>query len=466
MKILWTEEDDALLRSLWASQGSACASYFPGRTLASIRNRAKKLKLSRVGYTWTPEEDAIIKQYYFSEGKSIVARLPGRTLNTIYARAQQLGVQRDTTPETFTEMERDIIKKWYHQDKEKMYRLLPKHTKKGCKREARTLGLLKDFDGTPWTAEEEQYLREHYPTEGTSCFSHFTERTWSSVNGKVRNLGLLIDDEHQRQAILNSAPWTPEQDAILRAYYPVEGGACYTRVPPHTANACRCRARNLGITYDCDRHVLPTGEIKVRQGNNASEFLETGMTKGRLTLIEPMPGRATDGSILWRCVCTCGKEAVVSSHNLRNGVTQSCGCIRSEAQGKVLKQFMATDAGKAVRERSEKELPFRTGMFEGTNASSLLSGYVRKDNPTGVRGVSKTRSGRFIAQIRYKGVRYNLGTYDTLDEAAVARKRAEDIIRPELERIMGDASDALKELRKSLISKRAKSIQSESNTPK
>ena len=34
---------------------------------------------------------------------------------------------------------------------------------------------------------------------------------------------------------------------------------------------------------------------------------------------------------LWRCACDCGGESIASIGNLRNGHTQSCGCLRSTA---------------------------------------------------------------------------------------------------------------------------------------
>lgn len=50
---------------------------------------------------------------------------------------------------------------------------------------------------------------------------------------------------------------------------------------------------------------------------------------GRLVVLR------TDGSdkwydSFWLCKCDCGKEAVVRGGNLRNGHTQSCGCLQSE----------------------------------------------------------------------------------------------------------------------------------------
>lgn len=39
---------------------------------------------------------------------------------------------------------------------------------------------------------------------------------------------------------------------------------------------------------------------------------------------------AKSRAILWNCVCSCGNKCVVSTNNLRNGHTQSCGCYLKE----------------------------------------------------------------------------------------------------------------------------------------
>ena len=33
---------------------------------------------------------------------------------------------------------------------------------------------------------------------------------------------------------------------------------------------------------------------------------------------------------MWKCICKCGKEAIISGTNLRTGVTRSCGCLAKE----------------------------------------------------------------------------------------------------------------------------------------
>lgn len=55
----------------------------------------------------------------------------------------------------------------------------------------------------------------------------------------------------------------------------------------------------------------------------------TGKRFGRLTVIEEC-GRNAKRGILWRCVCDCGKEAIVPGETLRRGESQSCGCLRAD----------------------------------------------------------------------------------------------------------------------------------------
>ena len=55
----------------------------------------------------------------------------------------------------------------------------------------------------------------------------------------------------------------------------------------------------------------------------------TGHRYGRLLVIERYmaPDSAARGwRTIWRCVCDCGTEKLVSGHDLGSGCTQSCGC--------------------------------------------------------------------------------------------------------------------------------------------
>lgn len=51
----------------------------------------------------------------------------------------------------------------------------------------------------------------------------------------------------------------------------------------------------------------------------------TGKRVGRLTVIE-RAGNEKQGQARWRCICSCGNEAIVPGRHLRNGKVKSCGC--------------------------------------------------------------------------------------------------------------------------------------------
>ncbi len=60
------------------------------------------------------------------------------------------------------------------------------------------------------------------------------------------------------------------------------------------------------------------------------KFLDLkGNVFGRLTAIERV-GKDKSNRALWRCVCECGNEKIVTSGNLRSGNVRSCGCLAKE----------------------------------------------------------------------------------------------------------------------------------------
>ena len=121
---------------------------------------------------------------------------------------------------------------------------------------------------------------------------------------------------------------------------------------------------------------------------------------GLLIAIEPVAEKAKDGSIKWKCKCDCGGETIVSSNKLLQNHTTSCGC-----KG-------------IVEARNAKT------YVDGTCLELLFSSKLRKNNTSGHTGVSMKR-GRWIAYINVSKKKYSLGSFDTLEEAAKARKNAE-----------------------------------------
>jgi hypothetical protein len=54
-----------------------------------------------------------------------------------------------------------------------------------------------------------------------------------------------------------------------------------------------------------------------------------GLTFGRLTVIE-RAGVSKNRFALWKCLCVCGSQRILSTATLTTGQTKSCGCMRRE----------------------------------------------------------------------------------------------------------------------------------------
>lgn len=157
---------------------------------------------------------------------------------------------------------------------------------------------------------------------------------------------------------------------------------------------------------DCGREHLVTAK-DLRKGNTKScgcqkrpIFDLTGLTFGRLTVVAPT-GRTYQNNQIWHCVCSCGNEVDVMGRSLTSGNTKSCGCLSFE------KRSSPPDSLDKSR-------------------ASMLNNKIPSNNTSGIRGVSyNKRSGKWSAYIKFKGVFYHLGMYKDIGDAEKARKEAE-----------------------------------------
>lgn len=136
----------------------------------------------------------------------------------------------------------------------------------------------------------------------------------------------------------------------------------------------------------------------------------TGKKFGRLTAIEPTDRKASNGSIIWKCVCDCGNINLVDSGSLTKGRVKSCGCLRKPHE---------IEQGKRIAEETKKQ------CIDGTSIRNLTM-KISKANKSGIKGVSwDKRRNKWVAQITFKGKNYNLGRYDNKEDAREAREKAE-----------------------------------------
>lgn len=214
----------------------------------------------------------------------------------------------------------------------------------------------------------------------------------------------------------------------------------------------------------------------------------TGQKFGRLTVIEPAPRPNTVNNKhkYWKCRCDCQKEVVVDGVDLRSGNTTSCGCARKGRvhKGRVHKHGMSgtrlynihhgmkqrcydlnSDSYKNYGARGIKicdeflgENGFKyfaewalkngysdsltldrinpDGNYEISNlrwADKSLQSFNRRprNNKSGHVGIHKRLNGKYRAYIAKNGKQHYFGTYETIEEAVEARRKAERELYPE-----------------------------------
>lgn len=169
---------------------------------------------------------------------------------------------------------------------------------------------------------------------------------------------------------------------------------------------CRC---------DCGRetlvpaYALRSGGIRscgcARQEALRRRAIDIGGRRfGRLTALSPLDKRL-GGSVVWRCRCDCGSAVEASYNSLAHGNTRSCGCLT----------------------RENKSLAASLRYIDGAYGGLTEKRRLRKNNTSGYTGVVSYR-GRWRAQIIFRHRAYNLGTYDRIEDAASARRQAEERI--------------------------------------
>ena len=228
---------------------------------------------------------------------------------------------------------------------------------------------------------------------------------------------------------------------------------------------CRC---DCGGEIALDTRYLQRGTVKdcgcltrVKPGQRDL----TDQRFGMLVCLEPTQGRREDGSVVWRCLCDCGKECLAPSRQLLAGDKKSCGCLghppRKEYVGRRFGKLTVLEyAGKQAgmhrwkcrcdcgSETTVGQTLLQSGktkscgclqrsvitdnlkLVDGTSATILQArkGKQARSNTSGCTGVYRSnKTGKWIAQITFKRKTYYLGSFNRFEDAVRARKRGEEL---------------------------------------
>jgi hypothetical protein len=174
----------------------------------------------------------------------------------------------------------------------------------------------------------------------------------------------------------------------------------------HRAWLCLC---DCGKVVTVRGYQLTNGK-KTHCGCRLSNVIElTGIKFGRLLVIK-YAGLDQYKNALWLCKCDCGEKVIKKGATLRDGRTQSCGCLKLEMN--------TAD----MPNRRKKDI------VEKTSLGKIKSTNNQKNNTSGHKGVSRhSRGDKWVAYLSLNGKRIYLGIYDDLGEAIIVRKKAEEI---------------------------------------
>ena len=172
---------------------------------------------------------------------------------------------------------------------------------------------------------------------------------------------------------------------------------------------CLC---NCGNEIEVGQKQLLTGVVQNCGCRTEVRYRDiTSQRFGRLTAVHPLDQTDERGSKFWHCVCDCGTELDIPYNTLLYGNTRSCGCKKRE---------------------SDQKLSGRVSRVAGTSIDHLKSKKIPTNNTTGVKGVYQDKHGRFVARIAFQKKQYFLGAFATLQEAAEARREAEETLNDQV----------------------------------
>ena len=134
------------------------------------------------------------------------------------------------------------------------------------------------------------------------------------------------------------------------------------RAPNTTGDArwnCHCSCGNGTVSWGANlRSGNTTSCGCVKTSENPKRWLRLeGQRFGRLVAITIAP-KTRRGNRDWVCRCDCGTEKIISSSNLAQGLTVSCGCVANAGPFVVARSDAVRERAAAVKKRRQQRAAF------------------------------------------------------------------------------------------------------------
>lgn len=139
---------------------------------------------------------------------------------------------------------------------------------------------------------------------------------------------------------------------------------------------CQCECGNIVYVHTADlkaSKVKSCGCLIKEQGKKQMAYMRklaaqkrlvdiTGQKFGKLTVIARAPENTSYNKPQWICKCECGNTVTVAGHSLKEGYTQSCGCLGNSLGQAKIKEILL-----------QNNIPFKTEIkFEDLKDKTYL----------------------------------------------------------------------------------------------
>lgn len=131
---------------------------------------------------------------------------------------------------------------------------------------------------------------------------------------------------------------------------------------PKGKKLCKCQCGNI---VEVETNNLTSGNtqscgcLQKERSSQANFQSLIGNKYGKLTVIERANNDAFN-QVCYKCQCSCGGIAIVSASNLRNGITNSCGCLKSKGE-MIINNWLQKHKINFISQYSHKEIVLDSG---------------------------------------------------------------------------------------------------------
>lgn len=132
---------------------------------------------------------------------------------------------------------------------------------------------------------------------------------------------------------------------------------------------CDCGAVTYVNTNDLkSNNIKSCKQCGYKNGANKRTIDLTGQQFGLLTVLEQ--AESNNGHTFWKCKCNCGNEKIITGSSLKQGLTKSCGCLKSIGEKTIIEILTQNNI------LYEYQKTFEDCRFTDTNALAIFDFYV------------------------------------------------------------------------------------------